>query len=122
MLVDDEPDLLSVTKRGLEQRGYAVDAFSDPQEAVDSYKAGTYERIVTDIRMPRLNGFNLAREIRRRDMDSKFCFMTSFEIHAAEARSTMPTLPGYCFVQKPVTPSQLADHLGRHAAGTNSDK
>ena len=114
MVVDDEPDIIDTTKRGLEKRGFKVDAFSDPQDAIDHYKPETYDRIITDIRMPKVSGFEFARIIRRKDKDAHFCFVTSFEMNASEARMVMPNLPSYCFLKKPIMPSELAEHLNNH--------
>lgn len=65
-----------------------------------------------------MSGFNVAKVIKAKDHEAQFCFLTSFDINAAEARSTMPNLPGYCFLKKPLTPSELAEHLDRHTAET----
>ena len=63
MLVDDEPDILAVFKRGLEIHGYSVDAFETSKEALEDFQQSKYDRIVLDIRMPELNGFDLARAL-----------------------------------------------------------
>ena len=114
MLIDDEPDIASITARGLRLRGIMVDSFISPQDALDHYKSETYDRIVTNIRMPRISGFELARRIRAHDPNAEFCFMTSFEIQAEEARMVLPNLPDHCFLKKPIAPSELADHLEYH--------
>ena len=114
MLVEDDPDILTVTARGLRMKGFEVEAFADPQEAIDNYKRNSYYRIVTDIRMPKVSGFELAKKIRGKDDEAQFCFLTSFEINQSEVKKVMPKLPSYCFVKKPITPNDLADHLTNH--------
>jgi DNA-binding response OmpR family regulator len=114
LLVDDEADIVNITKRGLEQSGFAVDAFTNPQTALDSYRADTYDRIVTDIRMAGMTGFQLAREIWAADPNANFCFLSAFEIHYGEAKKVMPSLKSYCFLTKPMLPSVLAKHLEGH--------
>jgi two-component system, NtrC family, C4-dicarboxylate transport response regulator DctD len=78
MLVDDEPDILAVFKKGLELHGYSVDAFEKSREALEDFQQSKYDRIVLDIRMPELNGFDLARALWEKDSGAKVCFMTAF--------------------------------------------
>jgi len=121
MLVDDEADIISVMKAGLEQHGFVVDAFTDPKQAVEHFKPNYYDRIITDIRMPGISGFELARECWAIDSDAQVCFLSSFEINADEARKTMPSLKSDCFVKKPITPSTLAKHLKTHLDGHSGE-
>ena len=103
-------------KKGLEIAGYGVDAYNDPKAALDNFKANYYDRVVMDIRMPSMNGFELARKIWSIDPSADVCFLTSFEIHQAEAKTVFPSHKDHCFVTKPVTPKQLVAHLEEHAA------
>ena len=61
-LVDDERDILLTYKTGME---FLVDAFNDPVQALLSFKAGKYALVLLDIKMPRMNGFELHREIQK---------------------------------------------------------
>jgi DNA-binding response OmpR family regulator len=57
LLVDDERDITSVTKRGLTSNGYEVDAFNDPAEALSNFKSGIYDLLLLNVKMPKMNGF-----------------------------------------------------------------
>jgi len=114
LLVDDEPDIIEIMKRGLEQHGFIVDGFTDPHQALDHYKPKYYGRIITDIRMAQMSGFDLARAIFAKDPNAKFCFLTSFEILEDEAKRVFSNLPSYCFIKKPIAPSALAKHIKAH--------
>ena len=57
--MDDEPDITNVLKKGLERHGFAVNTFNDAQAALASYQPMYYDLMLIDIRMPRINGFNL---------------------------------------------------------------
>jgi CheY-like chemotaxis protein len=105
LLIDDEPDILYVMKRGLESHGFQVDAFNDPRKALEHFRPNYYHRIITDIRMPGMNGFELVRKI---------CFSSSFEIYENEAKKAMPNLKTYCLIKKPVTPALVAKHIETH--------
>jgi DNA-binding response OmpR family regulator len=110
-IVDDEQDITTVLKRGLEQNGFAVDAFNDPQVALNSFKADYYDLMIIDIRMPKLNGFDLYREVRKKDTKIKVCFLTAFEIYYEEFRKMFPTIDVKAFVRKPVKISALVKQI-----------
>ena len=57
LLVDDEFDITYTFKKGLEDYGFEVDSFNDPQTALSNFKAGVYDIALVDIKMPQMNGF-----------------------------------------------------------------
>jgi len=103
LVVDDETDIAEVVKRGLELQGMQVDAFNDPQKALEHFKPNTYEVVVLDIRMPRMNGFQLYREIMKRDDKARVLFITAFEESPEEFRKAFPELDAHRFMRKPFT-------------------
>jgi DNA-binding response OmpR family regulator len=64
LLVDDERDITSVTKRGLTSNGFEVDAFNDPAEALSNFKSGIYYLLLLDVKMPKMNGSTVYLAIR----------------------------------------------------------
>ena len=94
--------------------GYSVDTFNDSQRALSQYSQGRYDIILLDIRMPSMNGFDLARAIWQRDPHAKICLMTAFEIYEDEARKVFKDLNNYCFLKKPMTPKALVEHIEKH--------
>ena len=62
MLVDDEHDITFSLRIGLENNGFAVDTFNDPKEALSNFKAGLYDLLLIDVKMPKMNGFELWRD------------------------------------------------------------
>lgn len=110
-VVDDEPDITTVLKKGLEHHGFAVEVFNDPQAALASFKPGYYDLMIIDIRMPKLNGFDLYRELKKRDENVKVCFLTAFEIYYEEFRKMFPTVDVRAFIRKPVSISNLVSQV-----------
>jgi len=102
LVVDDEPDLTLVIKHGLENDGYLVEVFNDPEQALAHFKADYYDTLILDIRMPKLNGFQLYREIRKIDSKARVCFMTAFEVYKNEFVKMFPSYDIKCFMKKPV--------------------
>jgi two-component system, OmpR family, response regulator ChvI len=110
-IVDDEPDITAVLKKGLEQNGFAVDAFNDPRLALSNYKPQFYDLMIIDIRMPNINGFDLYRELRKKDSTVKVCFLTAFEIYYEEFRKMFPNIDVRAFVRKPVGIAALVKQI-----------
>ena len=65
LVVDDEPDNISVFSIGLEDEGFTVDTFTDPQLALSAFKAETYDLLILDIKMPNMNGFELYEKVKK---------------------------------------------------------
>jgi DNA-binding response OmpR family regulator len=110
-VVDDEPDITTIFKKGLERHGFAVDTFNDPQAALASFKPSYYDLMIIDIRMPRINGFDLYRELKKRDNSVRVCFLTAFEIYYEEFRKLFPTIDVKAFIRKPVSISNLVNQI-----------
>jgi DNA-binding response OmpR family regulator len=109
LVVDDEPDNTSVFSMGLEDEGFVVDTFTDPQLALSAFKAGTYDLLILDIKMPIMNGFELYEKIIKIDNNVNVCFLTAFgEGYHEEFRRKFPTPSSYVnFVRKPIRIDEL---------------
>jgi chemosensory pili system protein ChpA (sensor histidine kinase/response regulator) len=66
LLVDDSLSVRRVVSQTLKRNGYTVTTAADGQEALDLLSEHSFDAIITDLEMPRLNGFELTEEIRRR--------------------------------------------------------
>jgi DNA-binding response OmpR family regulator len=113
LLVDDEADILETVKAGLLLKGFEVDSFSSPFEALKNFKRGAYDIALLDVRMPNMNGFQLYREILKRDGDVRVKFFTAFEEYREEFRKAFPELDERRFIRKPTTLAKLTDVLLR---------
>ena len=116
-IVDDEPDITTVLKKGLEQNRFSVDAFNDPQAALAHFKPSYYDLMVIDIRMPKMNGFDLYRQLRKKDGNVRVCFLTAFEIYYEEFRQLFPTIDVRAFVRKPVSIQSLVKLINETIGG-----
>ncbi|HZA99808.1 MAG TPA: hypothetical protein VE308_02170 [Nitrososphaera sp.] len=61
--------------------------------------------------MPRINGFNLYRQLKKRDTGVKVCFLTAFQIYYEKFREMFPTIDVKAFIRKPVTISNLVHQI-----------
>ncbi len=113
LVVDDDPDIATSVKKGLKRKGFDVDMYTDPQKALEEFKAGTYDLLLLDIRMPKINGFQMYREIIRKDNKARVCFLTAFEEYREEFSKAFPELDDGRFIKKPTNLTNLADRLAR---------
>jgi DNA-binding response OmpR family regulator len=91
LLVDDEPDITSLFRIGLEDSGFIVDTFNDPlietfKQKVKDKKISFYDLALLDIKMPKMNGFELFNQIRQVNDKIKVCFITAFDLQKDKSR------------------------------------
>jgi DNA-binding response OmpR family regulator len=113
LIVDDERDIAMSLKAGLERKGFAVDAFTDPKVALDNYKPNQYDLLIIDIRMPKLNGFELVRSIKKKDGNALVWFLTAFEVYYDEFKRIFPDLDVKSFIRKPISANELANMISK---------
>jgi DNA-binding NtrC family response regulator len=104
LIVDDDPDIVQVLKLGLLKNGFLVDGFTNPEEALQSFKsnANNFCVVVSDLRMPELLGIQLARKLKEVNPGIKVVLMTAFEIRDNEFSKVFPSTSIDGFVQKPL--------------------
>ena len=109
LLVDNEPDNTSVLSMGLEDEGFKVDVFIDPILALSNFKPNFYALLILDINMPKMNGYELYKEIRKIDDKIKVCFLTGSEIYNEKLRAPHSQLLDdvKCFIPKPLAIDDL---------------
>ena len=114
LVVDDEPDLTQVSTLALEYHGFKVDSFNDPQEALSKFKPGLYDLIILDIKMPKMDGFELYHEIKKKDNNAKVCFLTASELYYEEFRKKeYCALDRNLFIQKPIDNEHLVKEINK---------
>ena len=86
LVVDDDSDIVHVLKLGLLRKGFLVDGFTNPEEALYGFRSNSkaYCLVLSDIRMPYFSGIQLARKVKDIDSGVKVVLMTSFEIRDNE--------------------------------------
>ena len=114
LVVDDEPDLTKVSTLALEYHGFKVDTFNDPQEALSKFKPGSYDLIILDIKMPKMDGFELYYEIKKKDNNAKVCFLTASELYYEEFRNKeYRALDRNLFIRKPIDNEDLVKEINK---------
>ena len=114
LVVDDEPDLTQVSTLALEYHGFKVDSFNDPQEALSKFEPGLYDLVILDIKMPKMDGFELYHEIKKKDNNAKVCFLTASELYYEEFRKKeYYALDRNMFIRKPIENEELVKEINK---------
>ena len=115
LLVDDEADIIFTMKDILEEEGFKVDTFNDPTIALDSYRSNLYDLVILDIKMPKMDGFQLYSKLKEKDPQVKICFLTASEMFYEKFRKTRSefgkTIGEDYFIQKPINTEDLIRRL-----------
>jgi CheY-like chemotaxis protein len=119
LIVDDEPDVTLTFGVGLEghyyqdneRRRFEVHPYNDPVVALREFKPDFYDLLLTDIFMPRMNGFELSQKIVEIDVNIRVCFMSAAEVNIEALREVYSKVSFGCFIKKPVTIEHLVKRL-----------
>lgn len=113
LLIDDDKDILTVLKHSLELKGVNTHGFTNPVLAVEHFRnnAANYDIVITDIRMPQMSGFEVARAVKEIRPDIKLAFITAFEINKSEFEKVLPSTKVDVFITKPVKPAAFVKIL-----------
>jgi DNA-binding response OmpR family regulator len=111
MIVDDEGDIIYVLEYALAKAGYGVDSFTDPVAALKHFRENRdrYSLVVSDVRMPQMSGFDLARQIKQAKPGMKILFMTAYEIAQSESDRMLSLGEIDGIIKKPFSSGQLVE-------------
>jgi two-component system, OmpR family, response regulator ChvI len=101
-IVDDESDICITLKNVLEDSGFVVHAFDDPLLALENFRKDLYDLLILDIKMEKMDGFQLYEKIKKIDNKVKVCFLT-----ARAFIDAFRNLKENQFIQKPIENEEL---------------
>ncbi len=78
LIIDDDRDCVTSLETALKPTGYKVTAESDPNNALDTYKGGQFDVVITDVMMPGMSGIELMKTLREHDSRSQIIIMTAY--------------------------------------------
>jgi DNA-binding response OmpR family regulator len=77
LIVDDDEDLVNLYETFLKYDGYKVDSFTDPVDALSSFRKDVYDLVLLDLKMPEMNGVELFHELQTIDPNLLYRFITA---------------------------------------------
>ena len=111
LVVDDEPDILSLIYEILHNEKYNVETELDPKKALQKIEQFCYDVIVTDLVMPELDGLNLANAIQTKNYDTKVIVITGHATVASAIQAIQ--LKVYDYINKPVDQLKIKNIVER---------
>lgn len=121
LIVDDEPDVCEILKKVFEQSGFNANSYDDPILALKNFKAGSYDLLLLDIKMPEMDGFHLYQEMKKIDSRVKVCFLTASEMYYERYRKEeFAQMDKDLFLRKPIQNEELIKEINRIMASDPS--
>ena len=117
LIVDDDPICLAIASLALQSAGFETRTAADGMEALDLLQVVQPALILSDIQMPHMDGFELARRTRQipRFRDVPMVALTAFDAPDTEQRACDAGFTAY--MMKPVHAASLANRLRRFLEG-----
>lgn len=112
LFVDDEKDIAETMEFFLRESFTEVTALTSAQEALECHRAQPFDVIFSDLNMPRMNGIEFLREIRKTDLHTPFVLVTAYSDDKAET-SVFKDGP-IEFISKPFDPDFIVKVAQRH--------
>ena len=109
LMVEDDIRLAQAVAQILEEKNYQVDVVHDGQSGLDWGLSGIFDVIILDVMLPKLDGFAVAKELRRSNIDTPILMLTA----RAQIPDKIEGLDSGAddYMTKPFSPAELLAHL-----------
>lgn len=118
VIIDDEPITLKQLRRILEKEGYQVAAFSNPQRALQHIEKVPCHVVVSDVRMPTMNGMELMTRVKARFPETEVILITGYASLDGAVEATKEG--AFYYLEKPFTPDQVRNRVDQALRLTRS--
>jgi DNA-binding NtrC family response regulator len=106
LIVDDEPDMLVLLSMIIKSRTpYEVITTSNPVEALEWVKKGGFDLVITDLKMPGVDGMQILKTIRNYDSDMPVIIITAYG--TIESATEAMSKDAFDFITKPFKKEQI---------------
>jgi len=106
LIIDDEPDMLKLLSMILrEKTSYEITTTNNPIEAVELAKQGGFDLVISDLKMPGLDGLEIIDAVKKVDVDTPVIIITAFA--SVESASEAIQKGGFDFITKPFRKEQI---------------
>jgi two-component system alkaline phosphatase synthesis response regulator PhoP len=77
LLIEDEPGLVLTLRDRLTREGYAIETSSDGESGLERAAGEAFDLVLLDVMLPRMNGFDVLRELRKRSVETPVIMLTA---------------------------------------------
>jgi DNA-binding NtrC family response regulator len=107
LVVDDESDICLTLANVLGGDRFVVHTFDDPLLALENFRKDSYDLLIIDIKMEKMNGLELYKEIKKIDNKVKVCFLTAIKFNNKAFKDVLSNLKENQIIQKPIQNEEL---------------
>ncbi len=107
LVVDDEQIVLRSCERVLAPHGYTVETTTSPKEALSQIKSNAYDLVITDMKMPEMDGLEFIRQVRESVPDTNIVLITGYPSQESIKEALAMRIVDY--LPKPFSPSLLLE-------------
>jgi DNA-binding NtrC family response regulator len=111
LVVDDEPVVTKSCRRILAEKGYQVDTVESGQEGLQRALDEHFDLVMTDLKMPDLDGMELVRTLRKERPETAIVIITGYGSIPSAIEATK--LGVFDYIQKPFTPDEISSVVSR---------
>ena len=116
LVVDDEPDLVTMISKNLEKEGYKVEVAYNGVEAMKKVKANPPDAIVLDVMMPEKDGYEVCSELKKDEKyaDIPIVMLTAVADHVTSTRYSHAdgiNMEADDYLPKPASPEDIAESV-----------
>jgi DNA-binding NtrC family response regulator len=118
LVIDDEFDIVNSIKLWLQRHGFNAYGFTDPFLAFEHFQnnSDTIDLVLCDIRMPKMNGYELVKKIKILQPKTKVILMSAFEINDLDFSKELPSIKIDAFLSKPVSLKAVTNTIEKAAS------
>ena len=105
LMLDDESDIMSTFTLALQQQGFHVIGFTEPLLALEHFQKNSeqYWLVISDIRMPVMDGYEFIKKVKEIKYDVKVFFMSAYLIDDIQYRAEIPSVTVDEYIEKPIS-------------------
>jgi len=111
LIVDDDKEICEYMETFLARDGFLVKTLNAPQEAVEEVRSGKYHIVVLDLMMPKIDGIELLKQIRKVDSDIAVVIFTGYP--SLESAVASMKLDAVDYIKKPFNPDEFREVIDR---------
>jgi two-component system, OmpR family, response regulator len=111
LIVDDDKEICEYMETFLARDGFLVKTLNSPQDAVEEVRSGKYHIVVLDLMMPKIDGIELLKQIRKVDSDIAVVIFTGYP--SLESAVASMKLDAVDYIKKPFNPEEFREVIER---------
>lgn len=120
IIIDDDVDICALLKRFFERKGYAVSTAFKAQEGLELIRVNSYDVLLTDFRLPDMDGLEVIKNVRKIKRDLPIIVITGYSDVAQAIKAIR--LGAYEYVTKPIYPEEILLHVQKAITSKSAAK